>query len=116
MKKVAINSCFGGFHLSDEAMVMYLKKMYPDKVITTEPDKWGSLEFMVDGKKFYQFEVSEYDNRENPILIEVIETLGGKADGRYSDLKIVEIPDDVQYEITDYDGVETVEEIHRSWC
>ena len=30
-------------------------------------------------------------------------------------MKVVEIPDDISWEISDYDGWETVEEIHRSW-
>ena len=36
-------------------------------------------------------------------------------DGKFSYLKIVEIPDDVEWEIDDYDGIETIHEVHRSW-
>jgi hypothetical protein len=35
--------------------------------------------------------------------------------GCYAKLKIVEIADDVDWEITNYDGLETVEEKHRTW-
>jgi len=35
--------------------------------------------------------------------------------GDYANLKIVEIPDDVNYYISDYDGMEAVEEAHRTW-
>lgn len=48
-------------------------------------------------------------------LISVIEELGEEANDEYSKLKIVEIPDGVQWEIDDYDGWETIEEVHRVW-
>lgn len=115
MKKIAINRCFGGFCLSSEAMIMYLKKTFPNGNITTESDEYGFSRYLVDGEEVYEFEVSDYNNRENPILIKVIETLGEKANGSHSKIKIVEIPDDVKYEITDYDGKETIEEVHSVW-
>lgn len=54
--------------------------------------------------------------RDDPILIQVVEQLKEKSSGSYSKLKIVEIPDDVEYEIRDYDGWESIHEVHRSWC
>lgn len=53
--------------------------------------------------------------RNDPILVEIVEALGEMANGGYAELEVVEIPDDVEWEISDYDGVETVEEKHRSW-
>lgn len=53
--------------------------------------------------------------RRDPLLIRVVEKLGKKADGRGSKLKIVNIPDGVDYEISDYDGVEHIAEKHRTW-
>ncbi len=41
-------------------------------------------------------------------LIATIEELGKAANGSYSDLKIVEIPDGSDFIINDYDGIETV--------
>ena len=38
-----------------------------------------------------------------------------KASGELSKLSIVEVPDDIQWEIDDYDGMESVHELHRSW-
>lgn len=38
-----------------------------------------------------------------------------KASGGFASLKIVEIPDDVEWEICEYDGLEWVAEKHRKW-
>lgn len=116
MKKIAINRKYGGFSLSNEAMLMYLKKVYPSEKIEVLEDKWGFPTFMVNGEEVYLQDVCRRENRENPILIEVIETLGERANTLYSKLEIIEIPNDVKYEISEYDGMETVEEVHRTWC
>lgn len=58
---------------------------------------------------------SRPQDRANPLLIECVKRLGKKASARLAELKIVEIPDGVQYEIDEYDGLETIHEQHRSW-
>ena len=40
---------------------------------------------------------------------------GVKLDGQFSELKIVEVPDDVNWYIEEYDGMEHVAERHRTW-
>lgn len=55
------------------------------------------------------------EDRTDPLLIQVIEELGSKGNGRHAKLSVIEIPDDVEWEIDEYDGVETVREVHRSW-
>jgi len=58
----------------------------------------------------------DYEERTNPLLIQVVEELGEKAaSGKLALLKIIEIPDGIEWEIDDYDGVETIREQHRSW-
>lgn len=54
-------------------------------------------------------------DRTDPLLVQVVEELGDEASGYLSELKIVEIPDDIEWSIDDYDGMERVEEAHRSW-
>ena len=49
------------------------------------------------------------------MLVDVVERLGKKANGESAELKVVEIPDGVEYEIDEYDGVESIHEKHRSW-
>lgn len=58
---------------------------------------------------------SRPDDRADPILIQVVEELGDEANGKCAKLRIVEIPDGVDYEISEYDGNEHVSEKHRTW-
>ena len=87
--KVVINRCYGGFGLSEEA-VKYLGGY-----------EWGTYE------RGY--------NRDDPDLVRCVEELGTKADGRYAQLKVVEIPDGVAFTVEDYDGMEWVTETRRTW-
>lgn len=48
-------------------------------------------------------------------LIEVVEKMGEKSYGQCANLEIVEIPDGIDYEIDDYDGMERIAEKHRTW-
>jgi hypothetical protein len=54
-------------------------------------------------------------DRTDPALIAVVEELGYEASGGFADLKVVEIPDDVTWQIEEYDGSEWVAEVHRTW-
>ena len=89
--KVVINSCYGGFSLSNKALDMYKQLSNKSEVYAYELD------------------------RTDPILIQVVEALDAEADGFYAKLRVIEIPDDVEWEITEYDGNELVEEVHRKW-
>lgn len=67
-------------------------------------------------KRAEQIKIDDCDeDRSNPNLVKVVEELGEKANGRYADLIVVEIPDGIEYEIDEYDGQETIREKHRSW-
>jgi len=54
-------------------------------------------------------------SRSNLWLIDVIEEFGESAEGPYCDFKIVDIPDDVEWEIQSCEGIEWVAEKHRTW-
>ena len=120
--KVAINSCYGGFSLSDEAFEKLLTRMGIEfvKVEDMEYKSLGITHYyrkgMVDKDEGY---LSHYDftnnNRASEDLIAVIEELGEAANGRCADIKIVEVPDDVRWTIEEYDGNEWVAEVHRTW-
>jgi hypothetical protein len=70
--------------------------------------------FTPDEKHVLSYERSE-KFRTHPLVIECVEKLKGKADGACADLKIVEIPDGVDWYINEYDGLESINESHRSW-
>ena len=53
--------------------------------------------------------------RDHPKLIECIEKFKEKANGEYAKLAVVEVPDGADWEIDEYDGVESIHEKHRSW-
>jgi hypothetical protein len=60
------------------------------------------------------FSVSDIP-RNDPLLIQIIQEMGDGANSRFSQLKIIDIPDDVEWEIEEYDGNEWVSEKHRRW-
>jgi hypothetical protein len=93
MIKIVINRCYGGFGLSTMAEVAY-----KERANITDPD-WSP----------YQID------RDDPILVHLVEELMDDVDSQYSKLKIVAIPDDVKWEIAEYDGMEWVAEQHRTW-
>jgi len=89
--KIVINREYGGFGLSKDAM--------------------RELRDLKGNPNLTDWEIA----RDDVILVEIVERMGKKANGNYSDLKIVEVPDEVQWEIQEYDGMEWVAEIHRTW-
>lgn len=113
MNKIVYNACYGGFDLSEEAMLLYGEyigvKLYVEKdPITTyywthpeansnEWDKYKEYYFTLD------FE------RHDPLLVRVVEELGSeKASGEHAKLRIYETDSD-HYRINEYDGNESVE-------
>lgn len=64
----------------------------------------------------FRFTLADYDDtRDDEDLVATVEELGSKANSKHSDLKVVEIPDGVEFTIESYDGVEWVAEKHRTW-
>ena len=55
------------------------------------------------------------EDRTDPDLISIVEELGDEANTRFSKLKVIEIPDDCDWEINDYDGIESVIDVKRTW-
>jgi hypothetical protein len=104
MRKIVINKCYGGFCLSDEAEE-YLNEL--GNVILG----WGESTWQPPRSWTWVFD----KDRCNLDLISVVEKLGERANGDHAELKVVEIPDDVEYIIQEYDGIEWVAETHRTW-
>ena len=99
-RKIVINVCYGGFSLSDIVKDLYnaSTKDIPKN------ERW-----------FIEDEVE----RDDPILIEIIERVGLiESAGPLCELQFVEVPDDLPsggFVIMDYDGKEWIAEKHREW-
>ena len=138
--KVVINACFGGFSLSDAAYEWMIAHGVPARMyIERERDPETKLYLSSDendGEVIFDRDMSDNEsavsvrmrtlagrywdtwtdgNRSHPMLLGAIAALGEQADGRYAKLAVVEIPDDIQYTIEEYDGSEHVAEQHRTW-
>jgi len=111
--KVVINADYGGFGLSDEAIRLYLTKSgKPWEEESREPGLTYFWLNKANEELFWENDLS----RDDPILVEIVESLTSeKASGRFAELKVIEIPDDVDWYIEEYDGHEWVSERHRTW-
>ena len=137
MKKVILNKCFGGFGLSKEAYELYAKKKgisvfhytqenLKKEIYTYATDDNRTFDFYftkdfgdnvyISDEDFKEYFLNLDEKfREDKTLIEVVEELGKKANAFYSNLKIVEIPDDLDYVIDNYDGIETLHQKVKEW-
>lgn len=115
MPKVVVNACFGGFGLSHEAVMRYGELANINLVcqmgIENHHISYYKDGVISDDTHFYPGDIE----RDDPILVQVVEELGRSANGEYAELRIADVPDDIQWYIDDYDGSETVREIHRTW-
>jgi len=102
--KLLINVCYGGYGISDEAIELWAKKK--NMVLKKEYLEYGGYEYYMSDDKI----ISGYDiDRDDPTLIEVFEELGpGRTSGQYSNLKLIELPDNCEYDLTEYDGWESI--------
>ena len=112
--KIVINADWGGFNLSDAAIKRYAE-LAGITLIGQADDKFSWTHWyqdQVDDEHYW----SERDiARDDPHLVQVIEELGAAANGDHASLKIVNVPDDVVWDIVEYDGREHVAERHRTW-
>ena len=88
--EVVLNSCYGGFGLSDAALKLFreLANLPPDTVDVYD----SSIE------------------RHDPALVETVRRLGAAADGPFAQLRIVTLTYGRRYRVNDYDGMEDAEE------
>ena len=107
--------CYRGSHDSENGYV-YVKESL-DEFIKGKPTLFYFYSTVDHGNKvtcslcnnnFEERLILDEEHRFDPILIEVIEELGDDASGTGSELKVVEIPDDIaeDYMIDNYDGFE----------
>lgn len=134
--KIIINRCYGGFSLSEKGLYKYAKlrgmKLYPQEgeyshktYWTVPPSKWLKeidwLSASLEERKKYNEKYNSltiYDRdikRDDPLLVKVVEILGEEANGAYAKLEVVNVPSKIKWEIKEYDGLEHIAEVHRTW-
>lgn len=139
--KIVINTCFGGFGLSDKAyerlidlgipVRKYIKEkrgkdglykrepqnegeiIFDRSLTPTSEDALGGATYSLLGRYFETW--IDRENRNHPLIVQVVEELGNESWGRFAELKVVEIPDGIEWEIHEYDGLEHIAEKHRTW-
>jgi len=129
--KIVINKKYGGFGLSHKAVMRYAElcefKLYPWLDDITK--KVYGEDIKIDDPRLplvhYSKHPTNHSNkyyfssrdieRTDPNLIKVIKELGKEANSQFSNLQIIDIPDDVEWEIKEYDGMEWIAEKHRTW-
>ena len=100
---------------------------YYYKKIKWEETRYGSVHYLkkdlgdeISKELFEEIADNDYfwissKYRTDSTLIEVVEELGNKASGPCGELRVVEIPDDLDYVIDEYDGIETLHQRVKEW-
>ncbi len=129
MTKIVYNACHGGFSLSHEAIMRYAEikgiTLYPhyDEMFgmtsyyLCSPEEWEQINaeeqaMPVSPDRFARsnalyFGARDFE-RNDLVLVQVVEELGDKANGNHAELRIIDIPAGTLYRIDEYDGLETV--------
>lgn len=139
--KVVINSCYGGFGLSPKGLKRYLELKGEQAYfyIQTSYDFQGQVTFervddienintlffwcttrnhgkVIDGYPTECFHSGDVE-RNDPMLVQVVEELGEEASGQYSRLTVVEVENGRWFKINEYDGLESIQyrDIDNEW-
>lgn len=125
MPKVVINTCHGGFNLSRDAMHEIGRRKNWAVAEVHHNDHFQSVHWLPEHPydhvhtvytKWVDGLISERDlDRDDADLVAVVEANPTQSAGKYAELAIVKVPDDVEWYITEYDGAEWVAEKHRTW-
>ncbi len=127
--KIVINKCYGGYGLSESAVMEYAKQkgielwsvdhgmfwMYyredPSSFSQKNDYRGASIPEVPSDIYFPEKDIE----RNDPILVSIVEADPKAASASLADLSVVEIPDGIEWEIGEYDGIEWVDEAHKSW-
>ena len=93
IRRIVINDCFGGYGLSEDALEEYKRMACIEDPEFTDQDI----------------------DRDDTYLVRLVEEWGERAEDNFAQLKIVDIPADVDWIIQEYDGHEWIAERHRTW-
>ena len=142
MIKVAINTRYGGFGISTEAMMRLIKSNSKivkvdsfknfghqptqediDDMVHIEGPFWVDFVGVIYNSELevvYYLELNSIEVRTDPELISIIEELGPAANGPYAKIELIQINDpditidDIEIQTNDA-GPDWVAEKHRTW-
>lgn len=134
--KIVINTCYGGFSISFVGLKRYYEIKFPEKKLylykrdfsTNTYTKVSECEYDVFYTDIFDkdfgstFKGNDIDDdvfndhfvsmrnfkRTDPILVQVVEELGDKANGECAELTVAEFSGN-KYRVCEYDGMEWVE-------
>jgi len=102
MTKVVYNACYGGFGLSNEAKERMVELGYEMELNPNYDPTIEDWYNRTQKYKTYEGDIPRHD----PVLVQVVEELGDKANGMCAKLAIEEVYG--SYRIDEYDGNESV--------
>jgi hypothetical protein len=114
VRQIVINAGFGGFGLSDAAIARYAELSGIPLIPAENEHGYQTAWYkgVVNDNNFWSCIDIPRDDKH---LVQVVKELGQEANDYFANLKIVEIPADIDWVIGDYDGQEWVAEAHRTW-
>lgn len=116
VREIVINSRHGGFGLSFEAELEYLKRSgieftLKDRESRDDTIRYGPEIVVANDPYWHSRDIA----RDDPVLVQLVKEWKENVNSGYAELKVVRIPGDVDWEINEYDGLEWVAERHRTW-
>jgi hypothetical protein len=94
---------------------------HPNRVLRemVDPSIWEGLtleERQAANLKHERHHIPNFDGaRDCPLLVEVVRKLRRRASHSYARLKIVRVPNAVEWHVSEYDGLEHVCQNHQTW-
>jgi hypothetical protein len=113
MKKIVINKSCDQFFVSHKAFMRLRALGQPEALQETDRGAYWPLAATPQEPSLNR--CGALIPRDDEKLVRVVEELQAEANGHAAELKVVAIPDGVQWVIIRTDGVEHVSEAHRTW-
>lgn len=139
--QVLINRCYGGFNISGQVLFELIENK-SELIKVHKFNEWftSTHEYETDAYKEFKpdwlinsweniiinnitklvYRLNEGDDpikfRSNKELINIFNKLGKeKFSGPFADIQLIDIPDNIEVKLSEYDGVEWIAEKHRTW-